>query len=52
MNKESNLSLMFVWILLLMILTITTNRVALSSKLDKIENNTKEIIEILRNGDV
>jgi hypothetical protein len=37
---------------LIIILNIWTIKTQISFKLDKIENNQKEIIEILRNGDV
>ena len=51
MNKEYNLiPIIVVWALVI-ILNIWTSRAMLSSKLDKIENNTKQIIEYLNKGD-
>jgi hypothetical protein len=52
MNKEYNLIPIIVIWALVIILNIWTSRAMLSRRLDKIENNQKEIIEILRNGDV
>jgi len=52
MNKENKLILIIVGWSLVIILNLWTRTGMLVCKLDKIENNQKEIIEILRNGDV
>ena len=52
MNKEYNLILIIVVWALVIILNIWTSRTMLNVKLDRIENNTKQIIEYLNKGDV
>ena len=52
MNKDYNLiPIIVVWALVI-ILNIWTRTAMLGHKLDKIENNTKQIIEYLNKGDV
>lgn len=52
MNKEPSVILIIMLWSLIIILNIWTSGIHIKTKLDKIENNQKEIIEILRNGDV
>lgn len=52
MNKEPSVILIIMLWSLIIILNIWASGIRIKTKLDKIENNQKEIIEILRNGDV
>lgn len=49
-NEPSVILIIMLWSLII-ILNIWTNGIHIKTKLDKIENNQKEIIEILKNGD-
>lgn len=52
MQIEKNIRvLIIVWVTVMFII-LNTKYTNISRKLDKIEKNQKEIIEILRNGDV
>lgn len=52
MKQEPSVILIIMLWSLIIILNIWTRGIRIKTKLDKIENNQKEIIEILRNGDV
>jgi len=51
MNKEPSVILIIMLWSLIIILNIWTSGMHIKTKLDKIENNTKQIIEYLNKGD-
>lgn len=52
MEIEKNIRFLIILWITVMFIILNTKYTNISRKLDKIENNQKEIIEILRNGDV
>jgi hypothetical protein len=52
MDKDNRIIFIIVIWAIVIILNLTTKNTILTRRLDKIENNQKEIIEILKKGDV
>lgn len=52
MDKDNRIIFIITIWAIVIILNLTNKNTILTRRLDKIENNQKEIIEILRNGDV